>query len=148
MLWPKGLSGNLDWPSALITIAATVALFRFKRGVIQVMMACALVGLVVHLLRSRTSGLTVFGGHWARQITQPTELGKRCSMRWITRERPKIDRIACPWLIARFIDPPPEFLYVPSGDVLRLAAEKDAAPYDIPGVELTHEGELCSFDAF
>jgi hypothetical protein len=69
-------------------------------------------------------------------------------MRWITRERPKIDRIACPWLIVRFIDPQPEFLYVRSGDVLRLAAEKDAAPYDIPGVELTHEGELCSFDAF
>ena len=59
-----------------------------------------------------------------------------------------IDRIACPWLITRFIDPQPEFLYVPSGDVLRLATEKDAAPYDIPGVELTHEGELCSFDAF
>ncbi|WP_410481315.1 chromate resistance protein ChrB domain-containing protein [Pseudomonas plecoglossicida] len=69
-------------------------------------------------------------------------------MRWITRERPKIDRIACPWLITRFIDPQAEFLYVPSGDVLRIAAEKDAAPYDIPGVELTHEGELCSFDAF
>ena len=69
-------------------------------------------------------------------------------MRLITRERPKIDRIACPWLITRFIDPQPEFLYVPSGDVLRIAAEKDATPYDIPGVELTHEGELCSFDAF
>ena len=69
-------------------------------------------------------------------------------MRWVTRERPKIDRIACPWLITRFIDPQPEFLYVPSADVLRIAAEKDAAPYDIPGVELTHEGELCSFDAF
>ena len=69
-------------------------------------------------------------------------------MRWITRERPKIDRVACPWLITRFIDPQAEFLYVPSGDVLRIAAEKDATPYDIPGVELTHEGELCSFDAF
>lgn len=69
-------------------------------------------------------------------------------MRWITRERPKIDRFACPWLITRFIDPQAEFLYVPSGDVLRIAAEKDATPYDIPGVELTHEGELCSFDAF
>ncbi|VVP30562.1 Protein ChrB [Pseudomonas fluorescens] len=69
-------------------------------------------------------------------------------MRWITRERPKIDRIACPWLITRFIDPQPEFLYVPSADVLRFAVETDAAPYDIPGVELTHEGELCSFDAF
>ncbi|RON05438.1 chromate resistance protein ChrB domain-containing protein [Pseudomonas brassicacearum] len=69
-------------------------------------------------------------------------------MRWITRERPKIDRIACPWLITRFIDPQGEFLYVPSKDVLRLAAEKDATPYDIPGVELSHVGELCSFDAF
>ncbi|WP_347929867.1 chromate resistance protein ChrB domain-containing protein [Pseudomonas helvetica] len=69
-------------------------------------------------------------------------------MRWITRERPKIDRIACPWLITRFIDPQAEFLYVPSKDVLRFAAEKDATPYDIPGVELSHVGELCSFDAF
>jgi len=69
-------------------------------------------------------------------------------MKWITRERPKIDRIACPWLIARFIDPEPEFLFVPSGDVLRIAAKAGAVPYDIPGVELSHVGELCSFDAF
>src|SRR5438034_2090944 len=69
-------------------------------------------------------------------------------MKWITRERPKIDRIACPWLIAKFIDKAPEFLYVPSGDVLRIAEETGAIPYDIPGVEFTHDGELCSFDAF
>ena len=69
-------------------------------------------------------------------------------MKWITRERPKIDRIACPWLVARFIDQEPEFLYVPSSDVLKVADETKAIPYDIPGVELTHEGELCSFDAF
>lgn len=69
-------------------------------------------------------------------------------MKWITRERPKIDRIACPWLIARFIDKEPEFLYVPAGDVLRLAEEQNAVPYDVPHVELGHEGELCSFDAF
>lgn len=69
-------------------------------------------------------------------------------MKWITRERPKIDRIACPWLITRFIDKEPEFLYVPSGDVLRVAKETGATPYDIPGVEFSHEGELCSFDAF
>ena len=69
-------------------------------------------------------------------------------MKWVTRERPKIDRIACPWLIARFIDPTPEFLYVPALDVLRVAAETGATPYDIPGVEMTHVGELCSFDAF
>lgn len=69
-------------------------------------------------------------------------------MKWITRERPKIDRIACPWLIARFIDQEPEFLYVAPGDVLRIARETGAIPYDIPGVALSHAGELCSFDAF
>lgn len=69
-------------------------------------------------------------------------------MKWVTRERPKIDRIACPWLIARFIDKEPEFLYVPTNKVLTVAAETGAVPYDIPGVEMTHDGELCSFDAF
>lgn len=69
-------------------------------------------------------------------------------MKWVTRERPKIDRIACPWLIARFIDAKPEFLYVPAPDVLKVAEETGAIPYDIPGVEMSHDGELCSFDAF
>ena len=69
-------------------------------------------------------------------------------MKWVTRERPKIDRIACPWLIARFIDLDAEFLYVPAGEVLNVAAETGAIPYDIPGVEYGHHGELCSFDAF
>jgi hypothetical protein len=69
-------------------------------------------------------------------------------MKWITRERPKIDRIACPWLIQRFIDLDAEFLYVPAADVLRVARETGATPYDIPGVEMGHVGERCSFDAF
>ncbi len=69
-------------------------------------------------------------------------------MKWITRERPKIDRIACPWLIARFIDHEPEFLYVPAAQVLDEAARTGAVPYDIPGVEMSHVGERCSFDAF
>lgn len=69
-------------------------------------------------------------------------------MQWVTRARPKIDRIACPWLIARFIDDAPEFLYVPADKVLEVAASTGAVPYDIPGVEMTHVGELCSFDAF
>jgi len=69
-------------------------------------------------------------------------------MKWITRERPKIDRIACPWLIARFVDEAPEFLYVPGGDVMRIAAETGATPYDVPNVELGHHGDHCSFDAF
>lgn len=69
-------------------------------------------------------------------------------MTWITRERPKIDRIACPWLIQKFIDKDAEFLYVPRDQVLAVAKETGAIPYDIPNVELTHEGEFCSFDAF
>lgn len=69
-------------------------------------------------------------------------------MKWITRERPKIDRIACPWLIKRFIDKEAEFLYVPKDSVLSVARETGAIPYDIANVELTHVGDLCSFDAF
>ena len=69
-------------------------------------------------------------------------------MKWVTRERPKIDRIACPWLIARFIDAEAEFLYVPADQVLKVAEETGAIPYDIPDVEHGHVGELCSFDAF
>ncbi len=69
-------------------------------------------------------------------------------MKWVTRERPKIDRIACPWLVARFIDAAPEFLYVPKDQVLAVAQERNAIPYDIPGVELGHDGDQCSFDAF
>jgi hypothetical protein len=66
----------------------------------------------------------------------------------VTRERPKIDRIACPWLIRRFVDPDARFIYVPAKDVLRVAAETGATPYDVPGVEFTHVGEGCSFDTF
>ncbi|MBI2312235.1 MAG: chromate resistance protein [Betaproteobacteria bacterium] len=69
-------------------------------------------------------------------------------MRWVTRERPKIDRIACPWLIARFIDADAEFLYVPAGEVMQVARDTGAIPYDVPGVELGHRGDQCSFDAF
>ncbi len=69
-------------------------------------------------------------------------------MKWVTRERPKIDRIACPWLIARFIDRTPEFLYVPAPKVLETAAATGATPYDIPGVEMSHVGDRCSFDMF
>lgn len=68
--------------------------------------------------------------------------------RWVTRERPKIDRIACPWLVRRFVDPGAEFLYVPTSQVLAAARERHATPYDIPDVEFSHEGERCSFDAF
>jgi hypothetical protein len=69
-------------------------------------------------------------------------------MKWVTRERPKIDRIACPWLITRFIDREAEFLFVAPADVLATARDREAIPYDVPNVELSHIGELCSFDAF
>ena len=68
--------------------------------------------------------------------------------KWVTRERPKIDRIACPWLIARFIDPQAEFVYVPPSQVVAAAQQTGGTPYDIDGVEFSHEGERCSFDTF
>ncbi len=67
-------------------------------------------------------------------------------MKWITRERPKIDRIACPWLIRRFVDPEAEFIYVPFEEVVRQGALLSAIPFDVPGVEYTHYGEQCTFD--
>ena len=69
-------------------------------------------------------------------------------MKWITRERARVDRIACPWLITRFIDPEPEFLFVPAREVLAAARREGAIPYDVPDVELGHRGLRCSFDAF
>jgi hypothetical protein len=69
-------------------------------------------------------------------------------MKWITRERPKIDRIACPWLIKRFIDPDAEFIFVPKEIVFNEAERTGAIPYDIPGAEYSHYGEQCSFDYF
>ena len=69
-------------------------------------------------------------------------------MKWITRERPKIDRVACPWLIRRFIDPDAEFLFVPPSEVTAVAARTGAIPFDVEGVELSHDGPRCSFDAF
>lgn len=73
---------------------------------------------------------------------------KEASTRWVTRERPKIDRIACPWLIARFVDKDAEFLYVPAKQVRDVARERHAEPYDVADVHFTHDGDLCSFDAF
>jgi hypothetical protein len=68
-------------------------------------------------------------------------------MKWVTREHPKIDRIACPWLIRRFIETDAEFLYVPTEQVFDFARQTGAVPYDIPGAEpFSHDGELCSFD--
>jgi rhodanese-related sulfurtransferase len=73
---------------------------------------------------------------------------KAASTRWVTRERPKIDRIACPWLLSRFVDRDAEFLYVPTKEVTSAAKARDAVPYDVPDARFTHHGDRCSFDAF
>ncbi|RFS13528.1 chromate resistance protein ChrB domain-containing protein [Emticicia sp. C21] len=67
-------------------------------------------------------------------------------MKWITREKPKIDRLACPWLIRKFVDTNAEFIYVPYSEVLQKAEELNAIPFDIPGVEFTHYNDQCTFD--
>jgi len=86
---------------------------------------------------------------WAEQRLPMRSKGDMERHSWITRERPKIDRIACPWLIRRFIDPEAEFLFAPTERVVAVAAETGATAYDIPGAEpFSHDGELCSFDAF
>jgi hypothetical protein len=69
-------------------------------------------------------------------------------MKWVTREKARVDRIACPWLISRFIDRDPVFLFVPAGEVMKVAEREEAIPYDVPDVELGHRGDHCSFDAF
>jgi rhodanese-related sulfurtransferase len=83
--------------------------------------------------------------HWdGERETKPAG----AATRWVTRERPKVDRIACPWLIRRFIDAHAEFLYVPAGEVTRVAKERSAIAYDVLDVEFSHVGGRCSFDAF
>lgn len=83
--------------------------------------------------------------HWdGERVAKPAG----AATRWVTRERPKVDRIACPWLIRRFIDAGAEFLYVPKDDVPRVAKQRAAIPYDVPDVEFSHVGGRCSFDAF
>ena len=84
---------------------------------------------------------------WRRQKLPTRRIIAAADDKWVTRERPKIDRIACPWLIRRFINPAAGFLYVPKSRVLAVAAETGATPYDVDGVEFTHAGESCSFDA-
>ena len=69
-------------------------------------------------------------------------------MKWITREHPRVDRVACPWLIEKFVDKDAEFIYVPTDEVMAEARARNATPYDVKDVELGHRGPECSFDAF
>jgi rhodanese-related sulfurtransferase len=106
------------------------------------------IGLRVYSLEGgaeawKSAGLPTFEKH--AQLRIPA--GVNAPTKWVTRERPKIDRIACPWLIRRFIDPTAEFIYVPTKDVLSVAETQNAIAYDVPNVQFTHRGDECSFDA-
>jgi len=131
------------WAKALPPAASVVAYCVHGREVSQnAAKALRELGIAARYLEG---GLE---GGWKAAGGELVSKPKEASTRWVTRERPKIDRIACPWLIARFVDPEAEFFYVPSKDVLLAAKEKEALPYDIPDAHFSHDGELCSFDAF
>ena len=87
-----------------------------------------------------------FAGWYDRGLPTRRHVGSSLD-KWVTREHPKIDRIACPWLISRFVNPLGEFIYVPPNDVLTVAKQKGAIPYDVKGVDFGHVGDRCSFDA-
>jgi rhodanese-related sulfurtransferase len=91
---------------------------------------------------------TLEGGLAAWQAAGKPTAALRPATRWVTRERPKIDRIACPWLVRRFIDASAQFHYVPAADVKRFASEHGATPYDVADVAYGHVGTRCTFDAF
>lgn len=106
-------------------------------------------GLNAHFLEGGIVAWKASGGPTIKkQPDLPIPSEPNSPSKWITRERPKIDRIACPWLIRRFVDPCAEFLYVPSSQVRQAAQANRAIPYDVPDVRFSHRGEQCSFDAF
>lgn len=106
---------------------------------------------VAALMRARGLRAEVLEGGmvaWRAEGLPVTALASRLGASlWVTRQRPKIDRIACPWLIRRFVDPLAEFLFVPAADVLQVSERFGAIPFDIEGVQFTHRGDGCSFDA-
>lgn len=133
----------LDWKDKVAALSEPVVFFCVHGHEVSQ-------GLTAALRAMGKDARYLEGGfsEWQEVGLPVVETASVSSTKWVTREHPKIDRIACPWLIARFIDPQAEFLYVPARDVLRVAQETSAIPYDIPDVELSHVGELCSFDAF
>jgi rhodanese-related sulfurtransferase len=120
---------------------------------------CAPHGIVVHCVHGHEVSQNAAKALGARYLVGGIEGWKQAGgallpkpagapMRWVTRERPKIDRIACPWLVHRFVDADATFLYVPPSQVMTTAEESSAIPYDVADVEFSHVGERCSFDAF
>ena len=130
------------WAAELPQASAVVVYCTYGHEVSQgVAGALERAGIAAHYLEGGFEAWKAAGGGLSAKPTG-------ASTRWVTRERPKIDRIACPWLIARFIDPEARFFYVPTSSVLDSAAQENATPYDIPDVAFSHVGEHCSFDAF
>ncbi len=137
-----------DWARQLPGNAPVVAYCAHGHEVSQgVAKALGDLGIDARFLAGGIEAWKAAGGPTMAKQTIPGFPSSRPT-RWVTRERPKIDRIACPWLVRRFIDRHAEFLFVPANQVLAAAERDRAVPYDIPGVEFSHEGELCSFDAF
>lgn len=131
-----------DWARTLPRASSVVVACVHGHEVSQsAAAALGKLGIKARYLEGGVEGWREYGGTLAAKPAGT-------ATRWVTRERPKIDRIACPWLVRRFIDPEAEFLYVPTPEVRKVAAERTAVPYDIPDVEFSHEGERCSFDAF
>jgi rhodanese-related sulfurtransferase len=96
---------------------------------------------------ARAAYLTGGIADWKTQNLPTRRKRDASENKWVTREHPKIDRIACPWLVSRFVNPEADFIYVPANDVAKVAADVGGTPYDIKGVEFGHVGEHCSFDA-
>jgi rhodanese-related sulfurtransferase len=143
--WRDPLASG-DWMAALDRHLPVV--FACKEGHERSQIAAA------HLRERGFDACVLAGGYkaWVESglplVAKPALnrfLPKRPSL-WVTRRRPKIDRVACPWLIRRFIDPEARFLFVDPPEVAAVARETGAVPFDIDGVELSHEGERCSFD--
>src|SRR5207237_4378413 len=135
----SGAEGSADRPKGQPVVVYCAHGQEVSRNV-----AASLRGIGVDA-RYLDGGIAEWGEH-RLPLRKKVPLGERG---WVTRERPKIDRIACPWLIRRFIDPEASFLFVPTEQVFDVARVTGAVAYDIPGSEpFSHDGELCSFDAF
>jgi rhodanese-related sulfurtransferase len=136
-------SDSEDAPASLPALDRSVVVYCEKGGDVGEGAARRLLaaGRSARFLSGGMRGWLASGG-----VTLPKPVG--ASTRWVTRERPKIDRIACPWLISRFIDRDAEFRYVKTADIAEVAARERAIPFDIPDTLFSHVGELCSFDAF
>lgn len=136
-----------DWARSRPTAAEVIVYCAHGQEISQA--ACAALNAAGCKARYLEGGFEAFvaaGGPTRLRATQPD-----CHLRpsqWVTRERPKVDRIACPWLIRRFVDPDAVIHFVAPERIVAVAGELGAVPFDVDGVELSHDGELCSFDAF